>query len=213
MLNIKQRGQRKQKERVKPWYHEEIAAAHLPTSEISEDAMQAGLEYARTGISAKKKATQKSVASKQPVSRRETKPTFETGKGLVISKEAALALIAAGARDTTNGQLRTIDSNSSSLPLTNGHMTQSEVLASTSNHSMPTAEYNGGSSTRLIEKGPSSRKDIEGQADVVSRCEFVAFIVARVDQDAEQLSIVKLKSFKKLYRSKLYHVKARHVPK
>lgn len=86
-LIIEKRVAKPTVEKAKPWYHDQVVAANLPTSEISHEAMQAGLDY-------DPKRTYPS-----PSKRRNRKPTIDPGKGFPISEKAANILISKGAVD------------------------------------------------------------------------------------------------------------------
>lgn len=76
-------------EKKKPWYHEEIAAANLPTSVISDEAIQAGLNF----------TTKKAVAKKTTTPKRPPKPIIGPAKGFPISEKAAALLRSKGVID------------------------------------------------------------------------------------------------------------------
>ena len=124
---------RRRLEKPKTWYHEELEKAGLPTSEISEKSMRAGIEYGQTMISAKRAAAQASGVAKPPAPRRNrNKPTIDPKKGLVISEETATALIAAGARDGTGGKLAGLANTKPAftMPSSSSGVTQAELQSS-----------------------------------------------------------------------------------
>lgn len=87
------------------WYHNEVVKANPPTSQISQAAMQAGIEYGKTGVTPKKAAAQKLEAAKSQTYGRGKKPVIDPVKGVRVSKEVAATLIAQGAKDSTGGRL------------------------------------------------------------------------------------------------------------
>lgn len=73
-----------------------MAAANLPTSEISQEAMQAGLDY--DPKNPKNPGKSKETSPKQS-KKRPRKPTIDPKKGFPISEEAAKVLVSKGVVD------------------------------------------------------------------------------------------------------------------
>ena len=84
------RATRAKVEKKKPWYADQLAAANLPTTVISIEALEAGLRWSENGGPSKKKSPPKPRRGKQII---------DPKKGMVVSEAAAKALIANGAAD------------------------------------------------------------------------------------------------------------------
>jgi hypothetical protein len=82
-------------EKKQPWYAEYIAAADLPTSVISAEALEAGRRWSADGRPKQKNPPKQ----KSPPKPRRGKPIIDPKKGMVISEAAAKVLIANGASD------------------------------------------------------------------------------------------------------------------
>ena len=92
------RAPRAKVEKSKTWYHDQIMEAKMPTSVISEEALEAGRRFGTHGVATKKAAEQKPSAPKEKPQggRRGRKPTLDASKGFVLSNQAANKLIASG---------------------------------------------------------------------------------------------------------------------
>ena len=103
---MKKRGPRKKPEKTGTWYEDQLG--DLPTSRISQEAMQAGIDYGETGISTKTAAAMKaeneqSANSKKTPKKRGNKPVRDANGLYPISDQAAKALLALGLPDTSGG--------------------------------------------------------------------------------------------------------------
>lgn len=83
-------------EKKQPWYAEYVAAADLPTSVISAEALEAGQRWSADGPPKQKNPPKQ----KSPAKPRRGKPIIDPKKGMVVSEAAAKILIANGASDT-----------------------------------------------------------------------------------------------------------------
>lgn len=84
-------------EKSKPWYADHINDVQLPTSVISDEAIQAGRDYDPNGNKIEK------IPKSSPARRRRGgKLAFDPYVGIPISDEAAELLIASGAPDRRN---------------------------------------------------------------------------------------------------------------
>lgn len=92
------RASRAKVEKKKTWYHDQIAKANMPTSVISEEALEAGRRYGIHGVGNKKSAVQKPTTPKpkQQGGKRVRKPELDPSKGFALSNQAADMLIASG---------------------------------------------------------------------------------------------------------------------
>lgn len=140
------------------WYHNEMIAANPPTSQITQAAMQAGIEYGKTGVTAKKAAAQKFVAAKPPTYARGKRPVIDPSIGMRVSKEVAATLISKGARDTTEGRVEGLAKAVAALPPVVKDVTSTKA-SSGPNQSVVTAKTNFNVASRLASevqgKGPS----------------------------------------------------------
>ena len=91
-------------QKQKPWYHDDMVSANLPTSIISKEAMQAGFDFVQNESSTQRSASKTASAPKVAPRKRGRKPKIDPTKGMAVSKEAAQALIANGAMDTSKKQ-------------------------------------------------------------------------------------------------------------
>lgn len=82
------------KPKAKLWYQDAVQNANLPTSKISFEALQAGLDFDVTGMKSEK--PQKSSPARR---RRGDKLAFNPFEGIPVSDEAAEVFIANGAPD------------------------------------------------------------------------------------------------------------------
>lgn len=81
-------------EKTKTWYHEDMENSNLPTTAISAEALQAGLDYNVNGTQTE--TSKKPSPSKR---RRGTKLEFDPSEGIPINKVAADLLVANGVPD------------------------------------------------------------------------------------------------------------------
>lgn len=87
---------------------EELSFANLPTSTISEEALEAGRNFNRAHYQPESRAVTAIQAHIAPqvqtpaLSNRRGKAPVDTGKGFAISKQAADLLVAHGAKDANN---------------------------------------------------------------------------------------------------------------
>ncbi|MCJ1285909.1 hypothetical protein MMC26_005251 [Xylographa opegraphella] len=84
----------KKEEKLKPWYHDQMAQADLPTSALSADAMQAGIDFGTTGVKAKQSKANTKPASSAPKKRRR-KDVNTTVEGFQISKDHGAKMLEA----------------------------------------------------------------------------------------------------------------------
>lgn len=82
------------KPKAKPWYQGAMQNANLPTSKITVESLQAGLDFDVTGIKSEK--TQKSSPARR---RRGDKLEFDPFVGIPVSDEAGEVFIANGPPD------------------------------------------------------------------------------------------------------------------
>ena len=99
------RARKKLTEGVKPWYQTQLMSIDLPNSNVGHDAMQSGIEYNRTGISAQTTVSQvsgrdqvpesKSDSSKKPPKRRRQATVYDPTVPFRLSKDASKIFMAA----------------------------------------------------------------------------------------------------------------------
>ncbi|MCJ1465447.1 hypothetical protein MMC07_004065 [Pseudocyphellaria aurata] len=85
------RAPKEKVEKAKPWYNDDVLQANLPTSIISDEAIQAGKDW-KVNEPKRQKAT-------PPRRRRGEQPEFNAYEGIPVSEETAAVLIANGAPD------------------------------------------------------------------------------------------------------------------
>ncbi|MCJ1382423.1 hypothetical protein MMC17_005536 [Xylographa soralifera] len=92
-------------EKRKPWYHDQVVRANIPTSVLSAEAMQAGIDFGNRGVTAKQVKANTKQASSSPKKRRgkEINPPEE---GFLISKEGTVQLQDAYAKGTMHPGMR-----------------------------------------------------------------------------------------------------------
>ncbi|MCJ1392911.1 hypothetical protein MMC18_005783 [Xylographa bjoerkii] len=86
-------------EKQPPWYHDQVVKANIPTSIVSAEAMQAGIDFGKTGVAAKKVKSNTKSANTTPRKRR-GKEVNTPEEGYVFSKESTASLQEAYAKGT-----------------------------------------------------------------------------------------------------------------
>ncbi|MCJ1435749.1 hypothetical protein MMC27_005124 [Xylographa pallens] len=95
----------KKGEKPKPWYHEQMVRANIPTSVLSAEAMQAGIDFGRTGVTAKHVKPKTKLANSTAQKRR-GKEVNSAEEGFLISKEGTVKLRDAYANGTMHPGMR-----------------------------------------------------------------------------------------------------------
>ncbi len=119
-----QRAMKAKVEKGKTWYADYVAAAELPTSVISAEALEAGRRWTGNGP----------PKQKNPPKPRRGKPIIDPKKGMVISEAAAKVLITNGASDTRNKPTRAV---SNAMPV----VVHNPVGGNVASNAQPTKTY------------------------------------------------------------------------
>ncbi|MCJ1402235.1 hypothetical protein MMC11_005455 [Xylographa trunciseda] len=94
-------------EKPKPWYHDEMVKANIPTSILSAEAMQAGIEFGKRNITAKNVKLDNKSVNTTPKKRR-GKEVNTPDQGITFSKESTMQLHEAYAKGTMHPGMRVL---------------------------------------------------------------------------------------------------------
>ena len=120
--------------------------------------MQAGIEYSKTGVTAKKAAAQKPDAAKPPTYARGKRPVIDPAIGMRVSKEVAATLISKGARDSTGGRVEGLAKAVAALPAVVEDATSTKASGGP-NQSVATGKTN----SRFASKSGAWVSEIQGK--------------------------------------------------